>query len=292
LDPGLNASIVETVSAWFTPEGSVTRAVQTGEVALAYNPVEQESAEKEVDDVAIRFDGFASLEKVAPNPHFIEPLPDKGEGVYSVNLSKISAHGKIAVAFKYQIQLDASHPAAGHVPLILSLASKVDPGQTLIKLTYGLNTTFKFSTDESVALSGVVIMLHLDSSSAGKIVQCQATNGGTFARERGLVYWRLNDITLPLLESAEQKPTQDLLVRVTTEGEVKSGNVELRWEIGGERVPGPTGSGIGLSRLVESGPEVDPFADEDAIHAKTIEWKQVHDVRKLRSGTYLLSGSS
>src|ERR1700760_1873373 len=38
-NPGLSASIVETVSAWFS-DGTVDRAVQIGEIALAYNPTD------------------------------------------------------------------------------------------------------------------------------------------------------------------------------------------------------------------------------------------------------------
>jgi F-BAR domain only protein len=293
ITPGLNASIIETSSAWFSTDGTVTRAVQIGEVALAYNPTESE--DKQSDESTIRFEGFGSLEKVAPNPNFIQPLLEKGEGVYAVNLAKISGHGKMAVAFKYQVHLDATSSASSHVPLIVSMASKVESGQTLVKVTYGLNPSFKFSTAESVHLSAVTIILHMDPT-GGKILQCQASNGGTYSRERNLVYWSLNDVTLPLVETEGQPLTQGLLLRFATEGEVKTGNVEAKWEILGERLPGSGGIGVGLSKLVESstGPntevDTDPFADDDAPSTdKASEWNAVHEVRKLKSGTYLVN---
>jgi hypothetical protein len=315
-DPGLNASVVETVSAWFTPEGAVTRAVQTGEVALAYNaPLEHhvEASTSPIqdteDDAIIRFDGFSSLEKVAPNPHFIDALPAKGEGVYNVHFGRMAGAtghtGRMAVAFKYQVHLDGSKSAGEQVPVSVSMASKVDAerNQTLVKLGYGLNEQFKFSTAESVAITGLMIILHIDPTSTGKIVQCQANNGGLFVRDKGLVYWRLGDVTLPLHgDDAAKKPEQELLVRFATDGEVKPGNVESRWEIVGERLPGGTGSGVALSKLVESAApgavEADPFADEDAQNEqleasgagkKNEEWVPLKDARRLKSGTYLLN---
>ena len=40
--PGLNASLVETVSTWIE-RGSVTKAMVIGQVALAYNPIDLSS---------------------------------------------------------------------------------------------------------------------------------------------------------------------------------------------------------------------------------------------------------
>jgi hypothetical protein len=281
-DPGLSASIVETVSAWFS-DGTVDRAVQIGEIALAYNPTDSnESPSTET----IRFNHFSSLEKVAPNPHFIDQIPNK-EGSYSVSLSKIN---KTAVAFKYQVLLDSAQ-AESYAPLRLVPAWKLEPTQTLFMLNYSFNTSFASRLPDgisSITLSNVIIIVHIDlSASSAKIVRCQASHGGVYARERHVVYWRLNDVTL-----SRDAPVQVLRAKLVTEGEPQPGNVEARWELGGDQLAS-VASGISLSRMEGgepqdgSGEENDPFADESATPTPTVTWTDVKAVRKLRSGTYV-----
>ena len=97
----MNASLVETVSAWFE-QGNVTKAMVIGQVALAFNPVDLSSGPFGTE--SIRLENFPILEKVAPNPAFIEPSSDN-PGDYTVDLSKIT---KTSVAFHYQVHLDSS----------------------------------------------------------------------------------------------------------------------------------------------------------------------------------------
>jgi hypothetical protein len=284
-EPGLNTSIVETLSAWFS-NGSVTRAILLGELALVYNPT---SLEEPFGSETIRLENFTALEKVAPNPAFIDMVPGKA-GEYTVNLSPIT---KTSVAFKYQVHLTADS-IASHAPLLLKPAWKVEPTQTSVILNYSLNPAFAkmLSTQTSLTMSNVVIMVSLDPSGV-KATSCKANNGGAFARERNFVYWKLGDITL-----AKDGPAQTLRARFLTEGEAKPGNVESRWEIGSDQMAG-LGSGLSVSKLESSSPatkeseEVDPFADESSAHtpvgASTPDhvWKEIHIVRKRRSGTYM-----
>ena len=74
---------------------------------LAYNPQDL-SAPFGTEN--IRLDNFSVLEKVAPNPSFIEQVPEK-PGYYSVNLSNIT---KTTVAFKYQVHHESPAAAAKH----------------------------------------------------------------------------------------------------------------------------------------------------------------------------------
>ncbi|KAF2664483.1 hypothetical protein BT63DRAFT_483188 [Microthyrium microscopicum] len=282
--PGLNASIVETVSAWFVG-GECTKAVEIGEVALVFNS--HDSAEPSGTET-IRFDHFNTLEKVAPNPVFIDPVANK-DGNYTVNLSHIA---RTSVAFKYQVHLDASS-ASTSAPLRLIPAWKVGAEQTLLMLTYSLNPSFtpKIASGVSaVHLTNVVLIAHLDPG-AGKISRCQAQGGGVYDRQRNIVYWRLNEITL-----TKDAPAQALRARFFTEGEAKPGHAEARWELAGEQLA-MMGSGIGLSRMdavtpkpAVEGEEADPFADADAeesgVPTPTVSWTDVATVRKLRSGTY------
>jgi hypothetical protein len=266
---------VETVSAWFS-NGIVDRALQIGELALAYNA----PPDAEVSTETIRFDNFSALEKVAPNPHFIEPVPSK-DGTYSVAVSKIP---KTAVAFKYQVHLDPAH-ADTYAPLRIVPAWKQDGNQTLFMLSYSFNSGYSSKGASSVPLSNLILLVHIN----GNITRCQASNGGTYARERNVVYWRIGDITL-----TDGVPAQVLRARFFTEGDFKSGNVEARWELAG------SGSGVGLSKLEnlatdvkkEDGEEADPFADEDGERTPVIEWRSVRAVRSLRAGTYVATSDA
>jgi hypothetical protein len=276
-EPGLSASIVETVSAWFT-NGSVDRAVQIGEVALAYNPTE---AEPNPSSDTIRFTNFSTLEKVAPNPHFIDQIANK-DGTYSVSLTKIP---KTSVAFKYQVHLEPAH-ADTYAPLRIVPAWKVTPTQTLFMLSYSFNQSFSSklsASSPSITLSNLILLVHVEPSSA-TISRCQASNGGTFAKERNVVYWRLGDITI-----TKEAPAQVLKARLITDGEIKPGNVEARWELLGM-------DGLGIERLESSDAEegeADPFADEEKESAKEVgKWVEVKSVRRLRSGTYVAGAAT
>ena len=237
----------------------------------------------------IRFNNYSSLEKVAPNPHFIESVPHK-DGTYSVSLSKIH---KTSVAFKYQVHLDTADSESS-APLRIVPAWKQDPTQTLFMLSYSFNPSFSSKLPEgttSIILSNVILIVHVDPpATSSKITRCQASNGGVFARDRNIVYWRLGDVTLN-----KDAPAQVLRAKIVTDGEPKPGNVEARWELSGEQLA-TVGSGISLSRMEstgeESGEEKDPFADESAAPTPTVSWGDVKAVRMLRSGTYVASSST
>src|SRR5262249_29297314 len=189
-----------------------------GEVAFVYNP-QNFSAPFGTD--TIRLNNFTELEKVAPNPQFIDAVSDS-PGLYTVNLSQAT---KTAVAFKYQVRLDE---VSGCMPLVLKPVWKIEQNQASVILTYGINPTFSQSMDTdklSLTLTNTIIIIHLDPTGS-KATSCKAMGGGTFSRDRNLVYWRLGDITL----SKDGSP-QTLRARFFTDGEAKSGHVEARWEM-------------------------------------------------------------
>jgi hypothetical protein len=281
----LNSSIVETINAEFS-KGVVTRAVMTGELALAYNPTDLNGP---FGHETIMLDNFSSLEKVAPNPAFIEPVHDKA-GQFTVDLSHIT---KTAIAFKYQVHLgEGSH--SSHVPLLLISDYRVEPTQTLAKIQYSLNPAFVEALPElsfPLTLSGVVIILHLDPNGArAKSCNSRPAESSTFRKAENLVYWRLNDVTF----TRENLP-QKLVAQFKTEGETKVGNVEARWEISGEHSP-KMGSGLGVSKLESVGgkeeeAEDDPFADEgdkSEVEKKEV-WTVLNGVKRWRAGPSYLA---
>ncbi|KAI4228135.1 MAG: hypothetical protein L6R36_001849 [Xanthoria steineri] len=272
-DAGLNASVVETVSAWFSA-GQVTKSVVIGEVALAHNASESASSSRSEN---IRLENFPVLEKVAPNPTFVTQTPSRS-GEYSVNLGQIS---RTAVAFKYQVHLEESNLAA-HVPMIVTPSWKIEPGQASVIVNYSFNSAFVSPAARSVALKNVVVVVNL----ANNVAQaCQSKPVGHFSKEKSLIYWRLGDIHLDGYAETPQK----LLARFSTDGEGQPGSVEVRWEINGEAATG-LGSGLGLSQsgsLKEEGGS-DPFSDESsAAGSPTGAWKEVKVQRKMVSGKYV-----
>lgn len=278
-EPGLNASLVETVSAWFE-QGNVTKAMVIGQVALAYNPVDLSAGPFGTESV--RLENFPVLEKVAPNPAFIEQANDN-PGNYTVDLSKIT---KTSVAFHYQLHIENDNVAA-LAPLILSPMWKTEASQSSAILNYSLNPQFNLGGATSVTIRNLVLIVRLEPGS--KATSCQSKPSGTFSRDKALIYWRLGDVTF-----SKDQPSQAIRVRFFTEGEAKPGNVEARWEISGEQTL-TLGSGLGVSMSAplneaKQDGEADPFADTDENAppaSPAVGWKPVATVKRIMSGTYL-----
>ena len=263
-ETGLNSSIIETVSARFD-NGKLTSSSMIGEIAVAYNPANFSSP---FGMENIRLENFSSLEKVAPNPAFINQSSDT-EGEYSVNLSSL---GKTQVAFKYQVRLDESGSQA---PLLIAPAYRPEQTQFSVIISYSLSPKFALNGRESIKLSNVMLALTLEGA---KATSCQSKPVGTFSRERNLIFWQLNDLTL-----TPGAGLQKLLARFATETEATGGAVEARWEIAGESVQG-LGSGLGVTISGQSAATgSDPFADEGGQGAS---WKAVPGFKKLTSGNY------
>ncbi|KAF2649562.1 hypothetical protein K491DRAFT_610507 [Lophiostoma macrostomum CBS 122681] len=277
-EPGLNASLVETASAWFE-NGNVTKAMVIGQVALAFNPIDLSAGPFGTEN--IRLENFPVLEKVAPNPAFIEQTPNS-PGNYIVDLAKIT---KTSVAFHYQLHLDSSN-LSSFAPIILSPAWKSEATQTSVLLHYSLNPQFSLGDATSVTLHNLVLVVRLEPGV--KTTSCQSKPPGTFSRDKGLIYWRLGDVTF-----SKDQPAQTMRVRFFTDSEAKPGNTEARWEITGDQSLS-LGSGLGVSQSspveAKQESESDPFADTDEHPppaTPTVSWKPVASVKRISSGTYL-----
>lgn len=266
--PGLNTSIIETVSAWFE-DGQVTRSILIGELALAHISLDYAAS---LNSETIRLENFSALEKVAPNPAFLTPIEQR-PGEYTLSLPHIS---RTAVAFKYQVQLPATS-LASNAPLLITPAWKIEENQTSAIVSYGLNPAFELQGRTSLTLTNVTLVLHIEGAKASG---CMSKPVGTFNKERNCIYWQLGDIEL----SPGAAPTK-LLARFATDGLAKQGRCEARWEISGASAAG-VGSGLGLSVQAHGG-EDDPFKDEDGVGTMQVPgWRNVAAVRKIVSGTY------
>lgn len=266
--PGLNVSIVESVSAGFE-HGTLRNAKIDGEVVLAYNPPHGAFAEAPVGSELIRLDNFDMLERVHENLIFVER--QFSNGYYAVNPSNFK---KPKVAFRYQVYREERASLAKHVPLLITPTWRVERTQISAILSYSLNPDFILPKDaSSITLSDVTLILRLDRTGA-KAVRARTQEGGTFLRKKSLIYWRLGAVTLT------PEPEQRMLVRFYTESEGKPGTAHARWKIDSSQGTG-IGSGLGVSIHEQHANELsdlDPFADEPTSATSKSEkesWKQI-----------------
>ena len=281
--PGLNASIIETVSTWFT-EGSISRSFVVGEVALAINGLPEDDTE------TIRLSNFQILEKVAANPIFVRTaVSDKGKekdtepGEYTVDVNAIRKSTP-TVALKYQIHLEAEIVAT-YSPVIVTPAWQCQQGQVSVIVLYSLNPSFVGATSGEVVLKNVVITVSLDTTDGTKATSAMMSpqQGASFKRKAGAVVWRMNELKISGTEGDK------LLVRFLTNTPAdtvpKKGTVEAKWEY--DQVGTSTGQQLGVTRLAEgeAGEQADPFADEGEAKSGR-SWVDVHTRRKLMSGRY------
>jgi F-BAR domain only protein len=295
-EPGLNASVIETLSTWFS-DGTISKSFVIGEVAMSYNGSQSTAASE-----TIRLDNFQVLEKIAPNPSFVSTVPGSAKGKekatgseevtgqYSVSLSAIKRSTPV-VAFKYQLHLDPANLSV-YSPVLLTPAWQIQDTQVSIILMFSLNPAFVMSRFESplpatttITLKNVTISIALDpSADAGKANSAMMApqNGAAFKRKQGLVVWKFPELVV----SIEQ---QKLLARFITVGpKARPGPIEAKWEL-----PGVTGSKLGVSMLgvgteMSSEGAADPFADDGITPVANSgkSWNEVHTVRSLISGRY------
>ncbi|OJD16657.1 hypothetical protein AJ78_03209 [Emergomyces pasteurianus Ep9510] len=311
-DPGLNASIVETVNAWFS-DGVVTRSFVVGELALAYNSTTSPSS----DPKLVRLDNFHVLEKVAANPLLVTEAgssvkgkeKDRGtvdeekKGEYLISLPSI-ARSTPSVAFKYQIHLNPSNLSA-YCPVIFNPVWNLEEFQASVIITYSVNPNFVSATPSSpVTLKNLVLTVHLDLSPHEDATTKQPrevaratgavmypNTGATFLRKTSAVKWKIAE-----LEVATEGDQRFLARFSTTVNGPRKGKVDAKFDV----LNANSGEKLGISVHTSAGGQEkkadDPFADETlgtSNGATTPEpkpvstmWEEVPARRKLAAGRY------
>ena len=286
--PGLNASVIETVNAWFS-EGAAPKLLVVGELALAYIPSQSTSSR----EVRVRLDNFEVLEKVACNPYFVSEIPllqdkdrDEKKGEYNVQLSNISRPTP-TVAFKYQVHADQADVST-YCPVVFKPAWNIAESRASVIVQYSLDPSFASSlTSPSVTIKNLVLTVSLDTSAAehGATEVAHAASavmypvtGGTFRRKQSSVVWKVPELGVKASEDGK------FLVRFETTGKwPRKGKVEAKFEV---EVPNATGKRLGIYAASEDAAEQkdsDPFADEaeTTTRSPAASWTDVHTVRKL-----------
>lgn len=281
-EPGLSASIIETVSAWFEDD-KLTRSVVIGELALGYRPTT--SASPSASKAVIKLENFLQLEKVAPNPSFV--TPDSASGQYALDMRQLS---RSQVAFKYQVRVPADG-AGQYAPLLLSLAWKVDESTTLVIVTCSLNPAFR-SGMQDTELKNVNVVLYLGEGGA-RAVSCQSKPAGVFNRERNCIAWSLGNLGLSSFSDGSMK----LLARFATQGGTgRAGRVDAKWELlqsGSEIQTAADGLAVSVLSTGDGAANTEnPFHDESTTPRLDKQWESVRTSRKLVAGTYQSSTST
>ncbi|KAJ5917382.1 hypothetical protein N7466_010936 [Penicillium verhagenii] len=292
-EPGLNASIIETVNAWFS-EGKVTKSFVTGELALAHNVAPGFAA----DSLRIRLDNFPILEKVAANPHFVQETSkdtgDEKRGEYNLQLGSIS-RPMPTVAFKYQLHLDQSN-SSSYCPVIFKPAWNLQGSQASAIVFYSLNPAFVSQPVQSITLKNVILTVGLDVASEDEITKqpresiAHATSavmhpnsGATFRRKNSTVTWRIPELEVKAPGSGDDGK---FLVRFSTSTPgPRRGNIEAKFELHSTE----SASRLGVSRAVSESTqqEIDPFADTGKQSPAPASWQEVPTSRKLVGGKYV-----
>ncbi|KAI0387906.1 Muniscin C-terminal mu homology domain-containing protein [Hypomontagnella monticulosa] len=277
-EPGLNSSIMETVSATF--ENGEVRAVKVnGEIAFSYNPTDSSNLP---GHLPIRINNFPALEVIGPNRIFVTNDTPTHPEQFTLDLSHLH---KTSIGFSYRLHMESEATSAQHVPVLINPIWKPQGDKLGLLLQYNLNPAFKFANaGSSVQVHNLVLFATYEGKASG----AQTKPSGTHLKDKHLVYWRLGDVTL-----SPDADWQKIVCRIIGDQgvEPKPGAVEARWEV----TPPPGivegGNTVSVSRLEEGkGKEVelsedDPFAD-DTPAPEEAKWVDVSAVRKLVSGKY------
>ncbi|KXJ88247.1 Muniscin C-terminal mu homology domain-domain-containing protein [Microdochium bolleyi] len=277
-EPGLNSSIIETVSATFE-DGEIKSVKVNGEIAFSYKASETNSTPMQIP---VRINNFPALEVIGPNRIFVtNDTPDQAER-FMLDPSHLQ---KTSIGFSYRLHVDIDPLATEHVPIILNPVWKPQGDKLGLLLQYKLNPTFKFADG---ATSVLIHNLVLFTTYEGVATGAQTKPSGTHLKDKHLVYWRLGDVTL-----AVGGDWQKIVCRILGAPgvEPKPGAAEARWEVDlPAAASGHSQNFISVSQLEEGkGKEAavidedDPFADAEPAEGK---WTDVPATRKMVSGKY------
>lgn len=297
-EPGLGASIVEMVTAWFT-DGQATKSSVVGELALAYNPVDSVVSNSWEP---VRLENFHVLEKVAANPAFVAEtkqsvsdnyLDDK-KGEYAISLQQI-ARPIPTVAFKYQVHLTLSN-LSNYCPVIFTPIWNMEERQASVIINYSTNPHFVSASPSQLTLKNFVLTVHLDLTPeedettkqprevARAVSAAMYPNtGASFRRKLSAVTWKI-----PSFDVTPGVDGRFLARFLTAVPGPKKGKVEAKFDV----LDGPADGRLAIAgKATTNGAGDDPFADE-SIHAESTDkaaWKELPTKRKLSAVRYISS---
>ena len=294
--PGLNASIVETMHA-STESGETKTLKINGEISLVFNKPIGEALPafrgnfladlstntmltSVSDNETIRINNFPSLEAIGENRTFIHSVSVEKPDEFTVDLAAIST--KPTVGFNYRVHIDEVN-LASHNPLFIKPTWNLTRNDRFdFIVEFGLNPAY---STKPVTFHNVGIIARY---TGGRPTACQSKPSGVFKAHQSCVYWRWGEITLA------NEPRKLVCRLIVGEGGMPSpGHVDAKWEMQGST------TGLSLSRLnngkgKEKEESADPFADDTIASAApvtpTATWNEIETSRKLISGKFEARG--
>ncbi|KAI0109958.1 Muniscin C-terminal mu homology domain-containing protein [Daldinia grandis] len=277
-EPGLNSSVMETVSATFE-NGEVRGVKVNGEIAFSYNASDSFNLPTHLP---IRINNFATLDVIGPNRIFVtNDTPDHPEQ-FTLDLSHLH---KTSIGFSYRLHVDPDTTSTEHVPVLVHPVWKPQGDKLGLLLEYKLNPAFKLANGgSSVQVHNLVLFAAYEGKASG----AQTKPSGTHLKDKHLVYWRLGDVTL-----SPDADWQKIVCRIIGDQgvEPKPGAIEARWEVNPPSSFVESAGAISVSKFEEGKSkeveltEDDPFADDTAA-VEEGKWVDVPTVRKWVSGKY------
>ncbi|SJX66119.1 related to SYP1/YCR030C [Sporisorium reilianum f. sp. reilianum] len=254
----IKASLSERVNVIFVGR-EISKVMVVGELSVAVGAGLTAAASSK--PLHIRIEAFEQLEKAAPNPAFLKPVPGGSTpGEYLLDLKSLLEQGagsglpgsaSQAVVLKYQLHISDARKSE-YVPLQLHAQWRCEPHQTSFLMTYTPNSSCRFSSADAspTVLQDLQFAVSIQPSAVSNIMSKPTA---TFVAETKSLFWKITD-NLALANAPDE--VHKLLARCQIHGaQTVPSPVHLKWKILGSTI-----SSLGISTVGE--PEAGASIDE------------------------------
>ena len=212
---GVRASLTERVNVIFAGR-EVSKVMVVGELSVSLRDVAATSK-----PLHVRIAAFEQLEKAAPNPAFLAPVPDRaGEYLLDVKALLDQDQGQSAsgtVVLKYQVHVSEARKAQ-FAPLSVHAQWRCEPHQTSFLLTYAS------TLPDTHIIQDIQFALAVQPSTVTNVMTKPT---GTWAAESKTMFWKLP-------EGVAGHEPRKLLARFQIEGQQSTPQpVFVKWKIQG-----------------------------------------------------------
>ncbi|KAF5093411.1 hypothetical protein D0Z00_004074 [Geotrichum galactomycetum] len=258
--PGLNASIVEVVSA-VVKDGNVSRAQLVGEIALNYRG--------NSSFANVRVSNQKIFDYISANEEFVKAI-DSSKGLYKVSLGNI-ANGPESIGFKF-----ISQSAEKFVPVDFSPIWRIEPNQSSLILAYKVADSFL--RESPIVLHDLVISVPVEG---GNAVSVLSKPHGLFSKAKQRIVWRFPQ---PVVVKAGFE--ERLVCRFMTEGPTREAakGIEVKFRMISEGKPRiPSSVEVNGDESLGHRVVLDYNEDENAD-----AWKPVDSIVSVNSGRFVV----
>lgn len=256
--PGLRAAVNETVNVIFDGR-DIQRIMIVGELSVTLKDVGTS------EPLHLRLDAFEELEKAAPNPAFVQPVPDR-PGEYRLDVASLVGKGGAGVLLKYQLHVSESRKR-DYVPLDVVAQWRCEPHQTSLLCNYTPNAGNKLLAPGIDGLPDAAAPSTLQDVSFVTTVQPSNVTGhmskptGTWSAEHKRMFWKL--------DAAEAAGAGKVLARFQVDAPSSPSGVQVRWKVVGRTI-----SSLGVNVVSDS--SIAPSALRfDSVSRSTVSGKYV-----------------